>query len=120
MIRKSDFVTGHVGRVKEGLCEKLDAFARRYKCICVGATSDPKARAGSYERDDWSEFNLLWKTTSYERVGDVEDMLIKYMKAKEGKRRIIIKKWPRVRNKIGGGTGLSENKLEYFVYIVGK
>ena len=105
MVDSSLCVRGPFSQVEETLRRKVAQFPRHYKYIKIGATSNPRRRERAHQRNGWVELITLWRTTSYEKAKEAEEMLIDW-------------EWDRAENEIDGGGGLSPDKEEYFVYVI--
>ena len=105
MVDTNFCIRGPFNQVDETLRRKVGQFSRRYEYIKIGATSNPTQREQAHRRNGWVELITLWRTTSYERAKEAEEMLINW-------------EWGRAENEISDAVGLSPDKKEYFVYVI--
>lgn len=107
-----NYFTGHFRDVISSLRRALSQYVRNAWRFKVGATTDPWSRAEQHAKSDstWRELVVMYKTTSFQYVIDVERELIRH-----GWRSHLL---PFSENRAPGGEGIRPGAGSYYVYVL--
>lgn len=104
-----NWYSGHPSIALPSMRRALGQYLRQASNFKIGLTNDPERRWYERYQYDWDQMIVIYRTTSWRYVAEIEDALIQY-----GWDRYLDRSW----NQYSGGGGVREGFSEYWVYIV--
>lgn len=102
------YYTGTPVAVLTGLKQSIAQYRKSHTAFKIGITADPNQRWSQHSNSsDWDRMVVVYKTTSYNFVTQVEKELIAYTF-----------EWDGSENQVGGGGGKPADATVYYVYFL--